>query len=110
MNWIDLSVPLFIERHHVSSTLVYDYVLAKFRLPISLYWGAPAVDGDPHFMIELPDREDALCFNINDKPGTIFNLVRDQTSGELWVLIVSMTFLLLDKYRMQLVVSFKSLS
>lgn len=71
---------------------------------------SPAVDGDPHFMIELPDREDALCFNINDKPGTIFNLVRDPTSGELWVLIVSMTFLLLDKYKMQLMVSFRSLS
>lgn len=39
------------------------------------------VDGDPHFMIELPDRHDALCFNINDKPGTIFNLVRDPVSG-----------------------------
>ncbi|XP_020786637.2 inter-alpha-trypsin inhibitor heavy chain H3-like isoform X2 [Boleophthalmus pectinirostris] len=38
-------------------------------------------DGDPHFMIELPEREDALCFDINDKPGTIFNLVRDPTSG-----------------------------
>uniref|UniRef100_A0A3Q1EED8 Inter-alpha-trypsin inhibitor heavy chain H3 n=1 Tax=Acanthochromis polyacanthus TaxID=80966 RepID=A0A3Q1EED8_9TELE len=41
------------------------------------------VDGDPHFMIELPDRDDALCFNINDKPGTIFNLVRDAQSGIL---------------------------
>ncbi|XP_060898338.1 inter-alpha-trypsin inhibitor heavy chain H3-like [Labrus mixtus] len=41
------------------------------------------VDGDPHFMIELPDREDALCFNINDKPGTIFNLVRDLKQGIL---------------------------
>ncbi|XP_008283655.1 inter-alpha-trypsin inhibitor heavy chain H3-like isoform X2 [Stegastes partitus] len=39
------------------------------------------VDGDPHFMIELPDRDDALCFNINDKPGTIFNLVKDTKSG-----------------------------
>nr|XP_057947699.1 inter-alpha-trypsin inhibitor heavy chain H3-like [Doryrhamphus excisus] len=39
------------------------------------------VDGDPHFMIELPDRHDALCFNINGKPGTIFNLVRDPKSG-----------------------------
>ncbi|XP_069569123.1 inter-alpha-trypsin inhibitor heavy chain H3-like [Brachyistius frenatus] len=41
------------------------------------------VDGDPHFMIELLDRDDALCFNINDKPGTIFNLVRDAKSGFL---------------------------
>ncbi|XP_071191323.1 inter-alpha-trypsin inhibitor heavy chain H3-like [Salvelinus alpinus] len=41
------------------------------------------VDGDPHFMIELPEQEDALCFNIDDKPGTIFNLVRDQLAGIL---------------------------
>ncbi|XP_040889346.1 inter-alpha-trypsin inhibitor heavy chain H3-like [Toxotes jaculatrix] len=49
------------------------------------YSAAPTyfVDGDPHFMIELPDRDDALCFNINDKPGTIFTLVRDPDSGIL---------------------------
>ncbi|KAG7229604.1 hypothetical protein INR49_012643 [Caranx melampygus] len=41
------------------------------------------VDGDPHFMIELPDRDDALCFNINDEPGTIFTLVKDPESGIL---------------------------
>ncbi|MBO6032273.1 MAG: hypothetical protein J6Q22_12600, partial [Prevotella sp.] len=41
------------------------------------------VDGDPHFMVELPDRNDALCFNINDKPGTIFNLVKDPQQGIL---------------------------
>ncbi|CAL8403132.1 unnamed protein product [Arctogadus glacialis] len=41
------------------------------------------VDGDPHFMIELPKREDALCFNINDSPGTIFNLVKDPSIGLL---------------------------
>ncbi|XP_056461169.1 inter-alpha-trypsin inhibitor heavy chain H3-like isoform X2 [Gadus chalcogrammus] len=41
------------------------------------------VDGDPHFMIELPEKEDALCFNINDSPGTIFNLVKDPSIGLL---------------------------
>uniref|UniRef100_A0A8C5DWN6 Inter-alpha-trypsin inhibitor heavy chain H3 n=1 Tax=Gouania willdenowi TaxID=441366 RepID=A0A8C5DWN6_GOUWI len=41
------------------------------------------LDGDPHFLIELSDRDDALCFNINDKPGTIFNLVKDPESGIL---------------------------
>uniref|UniRef100_A0A8C8LP06 Inter-alpha-trypsin inhibitor heavy chain H3 n=1 Tax=Oncorhynchus tshawytscha TaxID=74940 RepID=A0A8C8LP06_ONCTS len=41
------------------------------------------LDGDPHFMIELPEQEDALCFNIDDRPGTIFNLVRDQLAGIL---------------------------
>lgn len=46
------------------------------------------VDGDPHFMIELPDRNDTLCFNINNKPGTIFNLVRDPVSGQNWARFV----------------------
>uniref|UniRef100_A0A674DN74 Inter-alpha-trypsin inhibitor heavy chain H3 n=1 Tax=Salmo trutta TaxID=8032 RepID=A0A674DN74_SALTR len=48
------------------------------RQPVHL-----ALDGDPHFMIELPEQEDALCFNIDDRPGTIFNLVRDQLAGIL---------------------------
>ncbi|XP_056591544.1 inter-alpha-trypsin inhibitor heavy chain H3a [Triplophysa dalaica] len=39
------------------------------------------VDGDPHFIIELPRHNDALCFNIDDKPGTIFNLVKDPLTG-----------------------------
>uniref|UniRef100_A0AAV2M616 Inter-alpha-trypsin inhibitor heavy chain C-terminal domain-containing protein n=1 Tax=Knipowitschia caucasica TaxID=637954 RepID=A0AAV2M616_KNICA len=43
--------------------------------------GGGGADGDPHFMIELPERDDALCFNINHKPGTIFNLVRDPKPG-----------------------------
>ncbi|XP_061641728.1 inter-alpha-trypsin inhibitor heavy chain H3-like isoform X1 [Phyllopteryx taeniolatus] len=41
------------------------------------------VDGDPHFIVELPDKDDAVCFNINDKPGTIFTLVEDSKSGIL---------------------------
>ena len=53
---------------------------------VSLY-ALFAVDGDPHFMIELPDRDDALCFNINGRPGTILNLVRDPKSGQAWVLL-----------------------
>ncbi|KAM4582182.1 inter-alpha-trypsin inhibitor heavy chain H3a [Fundulus diaphanus] len=39
------------------------------------------VDGDPHFVIELPERNDSLCFNINNGPGTILNLVRDPETG-----------------------------
>uniref|UniRef100_A0A673B8S3 Inter-alpha-trypsin inhibitor heavy chain H3 n=1 Tax=Sphaeramia orbicularis TaxID=375764 RepID=A0A673B8S3_9TELE len=46
-----------------------------------IYYDFSPVDGDPHFLIELPDRDDALCFNINDKPGTILNLVKDPKSG-----------------------------
>ncbi|XP_053724872.1 inter-alpha-trypsin inhibitor heavy chain H3-like [Synchiropus splendidus] len=55
---------------------------------VQYHYAAPAspvylVDGDPHFLIELPERRDALCFNINDNPGTIFNLVKDPELGIL---------------------------
>ncbi|KAB5536863.1 hypothetical protein PHYPO_G00112210 [Pangasianodon hypophthalmus] len=39
------------------------------------------VDSDPHFIIEFPDQNDTLCFNVNDKPGTIFNLIKDPLTG-----------------------------
>uniref|UniRef100_A0A671VC43 Inter-alpha-trypsin inhibitor heavy chain H3 n=1 Tax=Sparus aurata TaxID=8175 RepID=A0A671VC43_SPAAU len=65
-------------------TEAHRYVPTRAHYPVMNYLPPTHfVDGDPHFMIELPDREDALCFNINDKPGTIFNLVRDPTSGIL---------------------------
>ncbi|XP_031423009.1 inter-alpha-trypsin inhibitor heavy chain H3-like [Clupea harengus] len=42
---------------------------------------SPLVDGDPHFIIELPEKNDALCFNIDDEPGTVLTLVRDPELG-----------------------------
>ncbi|KAM9758867.1 inter-alpha-trypsin inhibitor heavy chain H3-like [Menidia menidia] len=57
-----------------------------YQYPASRSYAAPPtylVDGDPHFILELPDRNDALCFNINNAPGTIFTLVRDSESGIL---------------------------
>ncbi|KAJ0023382.1 hypothetical protein NQD34_003281 [Periophthalmus magnuspinnatus] len=62
---------------HTSYAIPRSYVPHRYTHPTYL------VDGDPHFLIELPDREDALCFNINNKPGTIFTLVKDQESGIL---------------------------
>ncbi|KAM9813386.1 inter-alpha-trypsin inhibitor heavy chain H3-like [Neosynchiropus ocellatus] len=41
------------------------------------------LDGDPHFLVELPERDDALCFNVNGEPGDIFNLANDPRSGFL---------------------------
>ncbi|KAJ6667713.1 hypothetical protein lerEdw1_016034 [Lerista edwardsae] len=39
------------------------------------------VDADPHFIIAVPQKEDALCFNINEDPGVVLNLVRDPVTG-----------------------------
>ncbi|XP_030634237.1 inter-alpha-trypsin inhibitor heavy chain H3-like [Chanos chanos] len=38
-------------------------------------------DGDPHIIVELPEQNDALCFNVDSTPGSIFNLLRDPKSG-----------------------------
>lgn len=39
------------------------------------------VDTDPHFIIYVPQREDSLCFNINEEPGVILSLVQDPDTG-----------------------------
>ncbi|NXA33444.1 ITIH3 inhibitor, partial [Eudromia elegans] len=40
-----------------------------------------SVDGDPHFIISVPQKEDAICFNINENPGAILNLIKDPVTG-----------------------------
>ncbi|XP_059185016.1 inter-alpha-trypsin inhibitor heavy chain H3-like [Centropristis striata] len=70
------------EQRQQAERMIYRYAATPsyaYQPPPPTYF----VDGDPHFMIELPDRDDALCFNINDKPGTILNLVRDPKQGIL---------------------------
>ncbi|XP_069793280.1 inter-alpha-trypsin inhibitor heavy chain H3-like [Narcine bancroftii] len=46
-------------------------------LSSSDYYSFASVDGDPHFIILLPQQHDAACFNIAGKPGLIMNLVTD---------------------------------
>ncbi|NXW00489.1 ITIH3 inhibitor, partial [Fregetta grallaria] len=40
-----------------------------------------SVDGDPHFIISVPQKEDAICFNINENPGAVLNLISDPVTG-----------------------------
>ncbi|XP_008407819.1 inter-alpha-trypsin inhibitor heavy chain H3a isoform X2 [Poecilia reticulata] len=63
--------------------MAYSGVASHFIPVPAQYLPSPVylVDGDPHFIIELPGRNDSLCFNINNVPGTIFNLVRDPEAG-----------------------------
>uniref|UniRef100_A0A667Z999 Inter-alpha-trypsin inhibitor heavy chain H3 n=1 Tax=Myripristis murdjan TaxID=586833 RepID=A0A667Z999_9TELE len=101
--WAYLTIQQLLEKRSVWVIRVLSYPYISIHLPktqpipmiavmstLSVYYSLYSssdntctVDGDPHFMIELPEREDSLCFNINDTPGTIFNLVRDPTSGIL---------------------------
>ncbi|XP_014648452.1 PREDICTED: inter-alpha-trypsin inhibitor heavy chain H1 isoform X2 [Ceratotherium simum simum] len=39
------------------------------------------VDTDPHFIIHVPQKEDSLCFNINEEPGVVLSLVQDPDTG-----------------------------
>lgn len=41
----------------------------------------PPVDTDPHFIIRVPQKEDTLCFNINEEPGVVLSLVQDPDTG-----------------------------
>ncbi|XP_021059196.1 inter-alpha-trypsin inhibitor heavy chain H3 [Mus pahari] len=39
------------------------------------------VDGDPHFIIQVPGKNDSICFNIDEKPGTVLRLIEDPVTG-----------------------------
>ncbi|XP_008578295.1 PREDICTED: inter-alpha-trypsin inhibitor heavy chain H3 isoform X2 [Galeopterus variegatus] len=39
------------------------------------------VDGDPHFIIHVPEKDDAICFNIDEEPGTVLRLIQDPVTG-----------------------------
>ncbi|KAM9374710.1 inter-alpha-trypsin inhibitor heavy chain H3-like [Phaethornis superciliosus] len=54
--------------------------------PLSYITSSPpswytSVDGDPHFIISVPQKEDAICFNINENPGAVLNLINDPVTG-----------------------------
>ncbi|XP_014431214.2 inter-alpha-trypsin inhibitor heavy chain H3-like isoform X1 [Pelodiscus sinensis] len=51
--------------------------LSRYRVHLR----AHSVDGDPHFLIEVPEKKDHLCFNINLDPGVVLNLVNDPDTG-----------------------------
>ncbi|KAF4023984.1 hypothetical protein G4228_015704 [Cervus hanglu yarkandensis] len=40
-----------------------------------------SVDGDPHFIIQVPEKDDAICFNIDEDPGTVLRLIQDPVTG-----------------------------
>uniref|UniRef100_A0A8C2SM56 Inter-alpha-trypsin inhibitor heavy chain H3 n=1 Tax=Capra hircus TaxID=9925 RepID=A0A8C2SM56_CAPHI len=44
-----------------------------------------SVDGDPHFIIQIPEKDDAICFNIDEDPGTVLRLIQDPTAWSLTV-------------------------
>ncbi|NWW84089.1 ITIH3 inhibitor, partial [Rhynochetos jubatus] len=55
----------------LSSLLILTSKYCKFKI----------IDGDPHFIISVPQKEDAICFNINENPGAVLNLINDPVTG-----------------------------
>ncbi|OWK02650.1 ITIH3 [Cervus elaphus hippelaphus] len=51
---------------------------ASYQVPKTPYY---YVDGDPHFIIQVPEKDDAICFNIDEDPGTVLRLIQDPVTG-----------------------------
>ncbi|NWZ33591.1 ITIH3 inhibitor, partial [Brachypodius atriceps] len=70
-------------------TEAWHVVYAKLLLIVKLVSIKPSfitksyeqIDGDPHFIISVPQKKDAICFNINENPGMILNLINDPVTG-----------------------------
>ncbi|XP_068838008.1 inter-alpha-trypsin inhibitor heavy chain H3 isoform X8 [Capricornis sumatraensis] len=52
--------------------------LTSYQVPKTPYY---YVDGDPHFIIQIPEKDDAICFNIDEDPGTVLRLIQDPVTG-----------------------------
>ncbi|ERE91861.1 inter-alpha-trypsin inhibitor heavy chain H3-like protein [Cricetulus griseus] len=56
------------------------YLTSHQSLPSPYYY----VDGDPHFIIQVPGKNDTICFNIDEKPGTVLRLIQDPVTGKTY--------------------------
>ncbi|XP_017376581.2 inter-alpha-trypsin inhibitor heavy chain H6, partial [Cebus imitator] len=54
--------------------------LAKGTLP-SVFTFSSSVDGDPHFVIQIPHSEEKICFTLNGHPGDLLQLIEDPKAG-----------------------------
>nr|XP_021527221.1 inter-alpha-trypsin inhibitor heavy chain H6 [Aotus nancymaae] len=54
--------------------------LAKGTLS-SVFTFSSSVDGDPHFVIQIPHSEEKICFTLNGHPGDLLQLIEDPKAG-----------------------------
>ncbi|KFP56831.1 Inter-alpha-trypsin inhibitor heavy chain H3, partial [Cathartes aura] len=82
---IDIFTILLYLRSQVFSNILFVCLLSAAPQLSYLYTAHPtwytSVDGDPHFIISVPQKEDAICFNINENPGAVLNLINDPVTG-----------------------------
>ncbi|XP_025062555.1 inter-alpha-trypsin inhibitor heavy chain H3 isoform X2 [Alligator sinensis] len=72
--------PIEAEARSAPVTHQFSSVSSLYRQNAPPTWYT-SVDGDPHFIISVPQKEDALCFNINENPGAVLNLIKDPVTG-----------------------------
>ncbi|KAM9592864.1 inter-alpha-trypsin inhibitor heavy chain H3 isoform 1-T1 [Trichechus inunguis] len=65
-------------RPELGGLLPGPWALANYQPPQTPYY---YVDGDPHFIIQVAEKDDAICFNIDEDPGTVLCLIQDPVTG-----------------------------
>ncbi|KAM7064177.1 inter-alpha-trypsin inhibitor heavy chain H1 isoform 1-T1 [Molossus nigricans] len=75
------SLPLEMLGHRRTFVLPVEQPSPTYASALPLPTQVTSVDSDPHFIIHVPQKEDALCFNINEEPGVVLSLVQDPNTG-----------------------------
>ncbi|NXL87636.1 ITIH3 inhibitor, partial [Alectura lathami] len=75
-----------VEGRDILTVLLIKAARCSFAPPVSYVHASiptwyTSVDGDPHFIISVPQKEDAICFNINESPGAVLSLINDPVTG-----------------------------
>ncbi|NXM48655.1 ITIH3 inhibitor, partial [Gymnorhina tibicen] len=80
------TIVLYLRNQNITEILEISEVFFSCTSPSYHTYASPptwytSVDGDPHFIISVPQKKDAICFNINENPGMILNLINDPVTG-----------------------------
>lgn len=50
-------------------------------LPVALILLFIVVDGDPHFVVQLPKMHQSLCFTVDGRANDVLRLLEDSEKG-----------------------------
>ncbi|OCT58116.1 hypothetical protein XELAEV_18002611mg [Xenopus laevis] len=69
------------QESQAQSTYTASRTWSSYSAPRYSHRPTSFVDSDPHFIIQVPEKKDALCFNIQETPGVVLNIVSDPELG-----------------------------
>jgi len=49
------------------------------------------VENDPHFVVSVAGLKDAVCFDVDGRPGFVYQLLYDTISGTLLTYLLSVS-------------------